>query len=102
MNDFTKEELKILFVILNECTLESTQPPCVHDLKDKIKEMTLSFSDDDIIHTVATGELLFHDKESASAILPKIHKHFDLCENEDEDHCFRIDWQIHFGKKFGR
>lgn len=47
MNDFTKDELKILFVVINELILESTQPPCVHELREKVKDMSLNYCEHD-------------------------------------------------------
>lgn len=51
--------------------------------------------------TIGKGELLFYNKKSSSIILEEIQKQLDLCENKDNTSCFRIDWKIIFGKKFG-
>ena len=45
MNDFTPEELKIAYVLINELLLESSQPPCAHELKEKIKLMIDNYCD---------------------------------------------------------
>jgi len=49
MNDFTNEELKILYCVLNELILETTQPPCVHELKEKVKNMSLNYCEHNLI-----------------------------------------------------
>lgn len=43
MNDFTKEELVNLLSALCELLNEITQPPCIHELMDKIKSMIDSY-----------------------------------------------------------
>lgn len=48
---------------------------------------------------MSTGQLLFHNKMAASAILHKIAVQLDKCENTEEDSCFRMDWKIYHGKK---
>ncbi len=55
----------------------------------------------DNVDLIGTGQLLFHNKESSSALLPKITKQLELCDNDNEQKCFRIDWKIIYGHKFG-
>ncbi len=60
-------------------------------------------TEDDInknLEIVGTGQLLFHNKESTSAILHKIAIQLAKCENSEEASCFRMDWKIYYGKKF--
>jgi hypothetical protein len=95
MNDFTKEELQIL---LNDHWSCGANYP---GLYNKIKFMISNDSSKDGIQIVASGELLFHNKDCASGILPEIKRHLELCLNDDDSKCFSIDWKIFFGKKFG-
>lgn len=54
------------------------------------------------VNVIGRGQLLFHNKESSTAIIQKIFSQLDLCENSDQTKCFRIDWKIIYGKKFGQ
>ncbi len=45
MNDFTNPELRLMYALINELILETTQPPCVHELKEKIKSMSINYCD---------------------------------------------------------
>jgi hypothetical protein len=85
MNDFTKEELKDLLFCVEDH--KGYQNDSIHNnLENKIQ-------------SVGTGQLLFHNKDAAIALIAKINKHIHLCENDDESKCFRIDWQIIYGPK---
>jgi hypothetical protein len=39
MNEFTKGDLLLMIMLITELKLDSTQPPCVHELSDKIQSM---------------------------------------------------------------
>ena len=47
MIDFTKEELRLMIMLITELKLDSTQPPCVDELKDKIQSMIDNYSTED-------------------------------------------------------
>lgn len=73
MNDFTEEELRLMYVVINQITIETTQPPCVHELRDKVKEMSLNYCE----HDWRKGVHLFNDIYCANC-----HQHFKV--NNDE------------------
>lgn len=47
MNDFTAAELRLMYALINELILYSTQPPCVHELKEKVKNMSINYCEHD-------------------------------------------------------
>ncbi len=95
MNDFTKEELEILFhwgldraeaIGLKNFQDEGHDKLCI-----KLKHMIRNYSENAVI---GTGNLLFYNKESSSGILPKINEQIYLCKNEDGEKYFIINWKI--------
>ena len=103
MNDFTTYELQSLLWALNYVRDRTNNcGDTMRSLKIKIQSMIDNYCEPDGIKTIGTGQLLFHNKDSESALVPKIIKQLDLCENSDKTKCFRIDWKILFGKKTGQ
>jgi len=98
MNDFTKEELIELCSRMtgNPGSLQFTDEAMTR-LSHKIQSMIDNYWLPDNVDIVGTGQILFHNKYSESAIIPKIGKQLGLCENSDESKCFRIDWKIIYG-----
>lgn len=98
MNDFTKEELKELANGLSWIIDRGQQYDITYHAFVKLKSMIDNYCEHEVI---GTGQLLFHDKHSSSGVLPEINKQLSLCENDEESKCFRVDWKIIYGKKFG-
>jgi len=106
MNEFKKYELEFL----KWCVLQAKahNPPIkgstyvegFTDMYEKIKSMIDNYCDPKNVQIVGTGQLLFYNKYAESALIQKISKQISLCENDDENKLFRIDWRILFGEKF--
>lgn len=102
MNDFTKEELLEIKFVFEQWNFPKGKYPNDEKIQNKIQSMIDNYWLPDNVDLIGTGQLLFHNKESSSSIIPKIQQQLDLCENLDETKAFRIDWKIIYGKKFGQ
>ncbi len=100
MNYFTKEELRWLITLCDQN--KSGFVEFKHPLYVKIQSIIDNYWLPDNVEIIGTGQLLFHDNHSQSSIISKIEKQLALCENADETKCFRIDWKILYGKKYGQ
>lgn len=98
MNDFTKEELEELRA--SRCYHMDDSYPSDDALFMKLESMINNYCDSKKIETIGTGQLLFHNKHFSPSLIHKIQEQLNLCENENEEKCFRIDWKILFGDKF--
>lgn len=108
MNDFTKEELQFLLMTINPFLWLWDEDPL--KLENKIQFMIDNYCDNHMkvndkcclppaAHIIGDGNLMFHNKDSCSAIIAHISSQINLCENLDESYIFRINWKILYGKQ---
>lgn len=108
MNGFTKSELAIIHrAVMRDINqfdhiLKTSASISMLELLDKLETMANDYWLPENVNLIGTGQLLFHNKESSTAIVPEIASQINLCENTDKTKCFRIDWKIIYGKKFGQ
>lgn len=82
VNDFSGSELRLMYALINELVLDSTQPPCVHELKDKVKAMSLNYEETKTIECESCGRL-FHLLENGN--VPGYADFCSLCNSEHFD-----------------
>lgn len=100
MNDFSKEELKELLYGLY-CRAKNDGSMVNKELYEKVQFMINNYWLPENVNIIGTGQILFDNVFSSNGVMAKINEQLCLCQNEDEQKMYRIDWKILFGHKHG-